>query len=45
MRRRTDPPDHASRRGFELQPLTAINDVFRRLAAGQVASRVVLDFA
>ena len=31
--------------GFELQPLTAINDVFTRLAAGQVASRVVLDFA
>jgi propanol-preferring alcohol dehydrogenase len=29
---------------FELQPLSAINDVFTRLAAGQVPSRVVLDF-
>lgn len=30
---------------IELQPLTAINDVLTRLADGQVASRVVLDFA
>ena len=30
---------------IERQPLTAINDVLRRLADGQVASRVVLDFA
>jgi propanol-preferring alcohol dehydrogenase len=30
---------------IELQPLSAINDVFRRLGAGEVASRVVLDFA
>lgn len=30
---------------IELQPLTAINDVFKRLAHGEVPSRVVLDFA
>ncbi|MEO5796812.1 MAG: zinc-dependent alcohol dehydrogenase [Rhodoferax sp.] len=30
---------------FELQPLSAINDVFKRLAHGQVPSRVVLDFS
>ncbi len=30
---------------IELQPLSAINEVFTRLAAGQVPSRVVLDFA
>jgi alcohol dehydrogenase, propanol-preferring len=30
---------------IELQPLSAINTVFERLAAGQVPSRVVLDFA
>lgn len=30
---------------FERQPLAAINQVFERLAAGQVPSRVVLDFA
>jgi propanol-preferring alcohol dehydrogenase len=30
---------------IELQPLTAISTVFERLAAGQVPSRVVLDFA
>jgi len=30
---------------IELQPLTAVNDVLQRLARGQVASRVVLDFA
>lgn len=29
----------------ELQPLSAINDVFDRLEHGQVAARVVLDFA
>jgi len=30
---------------IELQPLSSINDVFARLADGDVASRVVLDFA
>ena len=30
---------------IELQPLTAINDVFARLARGDVPSRVVLDFS
>ena len=30
---------------IELQPLTAINDVFDRLERGKVAGRVVLDFA
>ena len=30
---------------IELQPLSAINDVFDRLAHGKVPSRVVLDFA
>ena len=30
---------------IELQPLSAINDVFKRLAHGEVPSRVVLDFA
>jgi propanol-preferring alcohol dehydrogenase len=30
---------------IELQPLSAINDVFERLAHGDVPSRVVLDFA
>jgi propanol-preferring alcohol dehydrogenase len=30
---------------IELAPLSAINDVMHRLARGQVASRVVLDFA
>jgi propanol-preferring alcohol dehydrogenase len=30
---------------IELQPLSAINDVFERLQHGDVASRVVLDFA
>jgi len=30
---------------IELQPLSAINSVFERLARGQVPSRVVLDFA
>jgi propanol-preferring alcohol dehydrogenase len=29
---------------IELQPLSAINDIFNRLAHGQVAGRVVLDF-
>ncbi len=29
---------------IELQPLSAINDIFERLAHGEVASRVVLDF-
>ncbi len=29
----------------ELQPLSAINDVFKRLANGEVPSRVVLDFS
>jgi propanol-preferring alcohol dehydrogenase len=29
---------------IELQPLSAINDVFTRLGRGEVASRVVLDF-
>ena len=31
--------------GIELQPLSAINSVFGRLARGDVPSRVVLDFA
>jgi len=30
---------------IELQPLSAINTVFERLSKGDVASRVVLDFA
>lgn len=30
---------------FELQPLSAINDVFERLHHGKVASRVVIDFS
>jgi propanol-preferring alcohol dehydrogenase len=30
---------------FELQPLSAINDVFNRLEHGKVPSRVVLDFS
>ena len=30
---------------IELQPLTAINDVFDRLEQGKVAARVVIDFA
>jgi propanol-preferring alcohol dehydrogenase len=30
---------------FELQPLSAINDVFDRLEQGKVPSRVVLDYA
>ncbi len=30
---------------IELQPLSAINDVMRRLESGKVASRVVIDFA
>jgi propanol-preferring alcohol dehydrogenase len=30
---------------IELQPLSSINDVFARLAHGDVPSRVVLDFA
>ncbi len=30
---------------FELQPLSAINDVFDRLAHGKVPSRVVLDYS
>ncbi len=30
---------------FELQPLSAINDVFERLEHGKVPSRVVLDYA
>jgi propanol-preferring alcohol dehydrogenase len=29
----------------ELQPLSAINEVFERLGAGEVPSRVVLDFS
>jgi propanol-preferring alcohol dehydrogenase len=32
------------RADIELQPLSAINDVFTRLGQGEVASRVVLDF-
>lgn len=32
------------RADVELQPLSAINQVFERLAHGDVASRVVLDF-
>ena len=31
--------------GVELQPLSAINDIFSRLEHGKVASRVVLDFS
>jgi alcohol dehydrogenase, propanol-preferring len=31
--------------GIELQPLSAINDVFARLTRGEVPSRVVLDFS
>lgn len=30
---------------IELQPLSAINDVFKRLKNGDVPSRVVIDFA
>ena len=30
---------------IELQPLSAINAIFERLAAGEVPSRGVLDFA
>ena len=30
---------------IELQPLSAINQVLERLEHGQVASRVVIDFA
>lgn len=30
---------------IELQPLSAINDVFDRLEHGKLAGRVVLDFA
>jgi propanol-preferring alcohol dehydrogenase len=30
---------------IELQPLSAINKVFERLAKGEVPSRVVLDFS
>jgi propanol-preferring alcohol dehydrogenase len=30
---------------IELQPLSAINNVFNRLAHGDVPSRVVLEFA
>jgi D-arabinose 1-dehydrogenase-like Zn-dependent alcohol dehydrogenase len=30
---------------IELQPLSSINQVFDRLQRGEVASRVVLDFA
>ena len=30
---------------IELQPLSAINEVFTRLPHGEVPSRVVLDFA
>jgi propanol-preferring alcohol dehydrogenase len=30
---------------IELQPLSAINAVFERLAKGEVPSRVVLDFS
>jgi propanol-preferring alcohol dehydrogenase len=29
---------------IELQPLTAINDIFERLENGKVPSRVVIDF-
>ena len=29
---------------IELQPLSAINDVFKRLKQGEVAARVVIDF-
>jgi propanol-preferring alcohol dehydrogenase len=29
---------------IELQPLSAINDIFNRLEHGKVAGRVVLDF-
>jgi propanol-preferring alcohol dehydrogenase len=30
---------------IELQPLSAINDIFERLQKGDVPSRVVLDFS
>jgi propanol-preferring alcohol dehydrogenase len=30
---------------FELQPLSAINNIFDRLAHGDVPSRVVLEFS
>ena len=30
---------------IELQPLSAINDIFARLECGDVPSRVVIDFA
>jgi propanol-preferring alcohol dehydrogenase len=32
------------RADIELQPLSAINDIFKRLEHGDVAARVVLDF-
>ncbi|MGY9048846.1 MAG: zinc-binding dehydrogenase [Rhodobacterales bacterium] len=37
--------DGKVRADIELQPLSAINDVFDRLEHGKVASRVVIDFA
>ena len=37
--------DGRVRADIELQPLSAINDVFHRLAHGDVPSRVVLDFS
>lgn len=37
--------DGAVKADIELQPLSAINQVFERLARGEVPSRVVLDFA
>ncbi len=33
------------RADIELQPLTAINDIFKRLEHGDVAARVVLDYS
>jgi propanol-preferring alcohol dehydrogenase len=33
------------RADIELQPLSAVNQVLERLEHGQVASRVVIDFA
>jgi propanol-preferring alcohol dehydrogenase len=37
--------DGKVRADIELQPLSAINKVFERLGAGEVPSRVVLDFS
>ena len=43
------PPDgnyfgKVNKADIELQPLSAINDIFERLEKGEVPSRVVIDF-